>query len=266
MKYKIVVFLILIIKSTILPQESIRLEFGNGTSSVSDFFIELKNGNESFQVEINRLRSNLRGLDFQLEDGRDNEYFKMLLNVASATGNGITIRAEDNEYFPTIEIGKLSYSLSDWDVKVTENGPLRSPTLSAKISLQQFKLLPPREFTKNLSQNEWNILRVFYQDGAISIKKMSIDFNLNKNMSCNFDAQVDLPVGKALVKSKVSIPSDFRGEPYIESTEIELTNLTPGLRDVIDELLANSNTIPLKKMGTGYKLRFSGELDNPRFY
>ena len=58
MKHKIVVFLILIIKSTILPQESIRLEFGNGTSSVSDFFIELKNGNESFQVEINRLRSN----------------------------------------------------------------------------------------------------------------------------------------------------------------------------------------------------------------
>ena len=136
MKYK--TFLFIIFNSIITPQESIRMEFGNGTSSVSDFSIEVQDGDESFQIDIKRLRSNLRGLDFQFEDGYNNEYVKMLLNIASASGNGITIRGKDNEYLPTIEIGKLSYSLNDWDVNVSEDGPIGSPTLSAKISLQQF--------------------------------------------------------------------------------------------------------------------------------
>ena len=266
MKYKTFLFITFIFNSIITPQESIRMEFGNGTSSVSDFSIEVQDGDESFQIDIKRLRSNLRGLDFQFEDGYNNEYVKMLLNIASASGDGITIRGKDNEYLPTIEIGKLSYSLNDWDVNVSEDGPIGSPTLSAKISLQQFKLVPPRQFTRNLSQNEWDILKVFYQDGALSVKKVSVDFTLNEDRIFNFNAQIDLPVGKAVVKSKVSIPSDFRGEPYIETTEIDLTSLTPGLREVIDELLANSNEIPLKKKGTGYQLRFSGELNNPRFY
>ena len=182
MRYKTFLFITFIFNSIITPQESIRMEFGNGTSSVSDFSIEVQDGDESFQIDIKRLRSNLRGLDFQFEDGYNNEYVKMLLNIASASGDGITIRGKDNEYLPTIEIGKLSYSLNDWDVNVSEDGPIGSPTLSAKISLQQFKLVPPRQFTRNLSQNEWDILKVFYQDGALSVKKVSVDFTLNEYM------------------------------------------------------------------------------------
>ena len=266
MRYKTILFITFIFNSIITPQESVGMKFGNGTSSISDFYIEVQDGDESFQIDIKRLRSNLRGLDFQFKDGYNNKYVKMILNIASASADEITIRGKDNEYLPNIEIGKLSYSLNNWDVHFEEDVPIGSPILSAKISLQQVNLVPPRQFTSNLSNNEWDILRVFYQNGSLSVKKVSVDFTLNEDRSFNFNAQIDLPVGKAVVKSKVSIPSDFRGEPYIEITEIDLTGLTPGLRQVIDELLANSNEIPLKKKGTGYQLRFSGELNNPRFY
>jgi len=228
--------------------------------------MEVKNGNNSFEIDIKKLRSNLRGLDFHFEDGNYNEYVKILLNLASASGDGISIRGKDNEYLPTIEIGKLSYSLNNWDINVSDDGPRGVPTLSAKMSLQQLNLVPPRELTRNLTQNEWNILSVFYQDGALAVKKASVNINLKEDRSFNINAQIELPVGRAVMKSKISIPNDFKGEPYIESTEIELTGLTPGLRQVIDELLVNSNEIPLKKKGTGYQLRFSGDINNPRFY
>ena len=271
MKKSIFILITFIFNSLVIPQDYIKMEFGNGTSSVSDFSIEVQDGSESFEIKVKRLRSNLRGLDFQFEErindhGYYNEYIKMLLNLASASGDGITIKGRDNEYLPSIEIGKLSYSLDNWDVNMSKDGPTGRPTLSAKISLQQFNLVPPRQFTRDLPQNQWDILRLFYENGALSVKKASADLSLEQDRSLNFNARIDLPVGKAVMTSKLSIPSDFRGEPYIESTEIELTGLTPGLREVIDELIANSDELPLKKKGTGYQLRFSGELDNPRFY
>ena len=266
MKFNIFLFITFIFQSIVIPQESIRMEFGNGTSNLSDFSMEVQDGNDSFEIYIKKLRSNLRGLDFQFEDGSYNEYVKILLNLASASGDGISIRGKDNEYLPTIEIGKLSYSLNNWDVNVSNDGPRGKPTLSAKVSLQQLNLVPPRELTRNLSQNEWNILSVFYQDGALAVKKASVNIDLKEDKTFSFNAQIDLPVGKAVMKSKISMPNDFKGDPYIESTEIELTGLTPGLRQVIDDLLANSNDIPLKKKGTGYQLRFSGDINNPRFY
>ena len=266
MNYRYSLLIIFLFSSIITPQESIRMQFGNGTSSLSGFSMEIQDGGGFIQIDIKRLTSNLRGLDFQFEDGYNNEYVKMLLKLVSATGDGISITGKDNHYWPTIEIGKLSYSLNNWDIYISEDGPIGHPILSARINLQKFKMILPREFTSNLSQNEWDILKVFYQDGALSVKKISVNCTLDKNRLFNLDTHIDLPVGKAIVKSKISMPSDFKGEPYIETTQIDLVGLTPGLRDVIDEQLANSNKIPLKKKGTGYQLRFSGELNNPRFY
>ena len=271
MKKSIFILMTFIFNSLVIPQDYIKMEFGNGTSSVSDFSMEVQDGSESFEIKVKRLRSNLRGLDFQFEErmndyGYYNEYIKMLLNLASASGDGITIKGKDNEYLPSIEIGKLSYSLDNWDVNMSKDGPTGRPTLSAKISLQQFNLVPPRQFTRDLPQNQWDILRLFYKNGALSVKKASADLSLEQDRSLNFNARIDLPVGKAVMISKLTIPSDFRGDPYIENTEIELTGLTPGLREVIDELIAKTDKFPLRKKGTGYQLRFSGELDSPRFY
>ena len=68
------------------------------------------------------------------------------------------------------------------------------------------------------------------------------------------------------MESVISFGNDFKGEPFFETMEIELTGLTPGLRQVIDDLLANSDEIPFRKKGTGYQLRFTGDINNPRFY
>ena len=266
MKYHNLLFIALVFNSPVTSQESIRLEFGNGVSSLSDFSIKVQGGKESFQVDIKRLRSSLRGLNLELQEGYNSDFIKLLLNVASASGDEINIRPQNNEELPTIEIGKISYSLDDWDINLSENGPLGVPTLNAKISLQRFNLIPPKNFTNNLSQNEWNIFKVFYEDGLLSIKKISVDLIMNEDRLINLSAQIDLPVGKAAIKSIISLPIDYKGDPYIESTEIDLISLTPGLREIIDEFLINSNEIPIKKKGTGYQLRFRGQLENPRFY
>ena len=266
MKYKTFLFITFIFNSIAIPQESIKMGFGNGTSNLSDFSLKVKDGDDSFEIEIKRLRSNLRRLDFQFEENYNNKYLKILLNLVSASGEQISIRGRDNELLPVIDIGKLSYSLNNWDVFVSENGPKGNPTLSAKISLQQVNLVPPRELTRNLSQNEWDILSVFYKDGALSVKKASVDLTLQENRSFNLIAQIDLPVGKANMESVISFGNDFKGEPFFETMEIELTGLTPGLRQVIDDLLANSDEIPFRKKGTGYQLRFTGDINNPRFY
>jgi len=270
MRYDRSLFFVLIFKSIIttqvLPQQSIKMEFGNGTSSLSNFSIKVQDDDNSFQIDIKRLRSNLRDLDMQFEEGYNNEFIKMLLNLASVSGDEISIIPQNNEYLPTIDVGKLTYSLNDWDIHIAKDGPVGSPTLSAKASLQRFKFVPPRNLTKNMSQDEWNIFRVFFQDGSLSIKKLSVDIIVDENSILNLNAQIDLPVGKANINSKLSIPSNLQTEPYIESTEINLTSLTPGLREIIDEYLVSSNEIPIRKKGTGYQLRFRGELDNPRFY
>lgn len=266
MRYKTLIFITFFSVSIIKPQESIRMKFGNGTSTLSDFSIEIQDGDESIQIDINRLRSTLRDLDFQLEGNYNNEFVKMILNLASATADGISIGSKNNKYLPNIKIGKLSYSLNDWDIHFVQDGPIGDPVLSAKISLQQINLVPPKIYTTNLSKNTWDILKVFYKEGSLSGKKVSVEFTLDENRLLKLNVQIDLPVGKAFIESDVSLPKNFNGEPYIESAKINLTGLTPGIRDVIDTLLANSNKLPLKKKGTGYQLQFRGEFNSPIFY
>ena len=186
--------------------------------------------------------------------------------AASASADGLFIESRNNPYLPKIEIGKLSYSLKNWDLHFEEDGPKRDPVLSAKINLQQINLVPPRNYTNNLSNNTWDVLKLFYKNGSLMGKKVSIDFNLNIERSLDLKAQIDLPIGKAILKSKVSLSDDFKENPYVENAEIDITGLTPGLREVIDSFLANSNKVPFKKKGTGYQLRFKGEINNPRFY
>ena len=260
------IFLFIIFNSITFSQDAIKVEFGNGTSNLSNFSVKIKDSNESFELKVERLRSNLRGLDFGIEEGYDNQYLNMLFNLISATGDGITFRGSGNEYFPTIELGRLAYSLNNWDINVSDGVLIGSPSFDAKININQFKMILPRQFTRNLSENGWDILKVFYQEGSLSIKKISLDINLSKEKLLSLNTHIDLPVGKASIKSKLLMPTDFRGEPYIESTEINLTNLTPGLKEVIDELLVRSEKLPFKKQGSGYLLKFSGELNSLRFY
>jgi hypothetical protein len=156
MKYNRLLFFVLIFKliitTQVLPQQSIKMEFGNGTSSLSNFSIKVQDNDNSFQIDIKRLRSNLRDLDMQFEDGYNNEFIKMLLNLASVSGDEISIIPQNNEYLPTIDVGKLTYSLNDWDVHISKNGPVGVPTLSAKASLQRFKFVPPEILQKYVSR------------------------------------------------------------------------------------------------------------------
>ena len=109
MKKSIFILITFIFNSLVIPQDYIKMEFGNGTSSVSDFSMEVQDGSESFEIKVKRLRSNLRGLDFQFEErindhGYYNEYIKMLLNLASASGDGITIKGKDNEFSVAVSL------------------------------------------------------------------------------------------------------------------------------------------------------------------
>ena len=88
MRYIILLFIIFLFNSIIIPQESVLLKFGNGTSSLSDFSVQVQNGNESFQIDIKRLRSNLRDLNFQFDDTFNNEIVKLILKLASASADG----------------------------------------------------------------------------------------------------------------------------------------------------------------------------------
>ena len=71
-------------------------------------------------VKFNQLKITLRDIDFSLNDKYDNEHLKFLLGVVSAYAIGVSIDIQERSDYFTIEIGKLSYSLNDWDIDISQ--------------------------------------------------------------------------------------------------------------------------------------------------
>ena len=47
--------------------------------------------------------------------------------------------------------------------------------------------------------------------------------------------------------------------------ELDFTNLSPDVQNLMDDLVENEG-VQLKKHRTGYSLRMSGDIENPRIY
>ena len=72
------------------------MEMGNGTSSVSDYFVEIEERGFSANIRVDRLKSTVRNLKFEIEtDNYYDEYFQTLGSIVSASASGIQIKIKE---------------------------------------------------------------------------------------------------------------------------------------------------------------------------
>jgi len=266
MNVKLLISIILCFHSVIFSQDYVKVEFGNGTSNLSNFSMQVNERDFSGLIQIKRLKSTLRNMDIEFSEDYNNEYVKVLLGVVSASADGILITGGENSETVSIEIGKISYALNDWDLFVTDQGPRGIPTMSAKLNIQNVNIKPPNKMVQGLNQDEWRIFNFLTGgDGALDIKKVSAEIDLNNNGKFTMKGNLDLPIGKAIATATMSMGRDFQTEPYLDVFQLNITNLSPDVKSFMDEMV-RSGDMPLKKKGSGYTLRMSGDIDNPRIY
>ena len=122
MKIKLVVIFVLFLNSKIFSQDIYyKVEYGKGSGTASDVYLQIKLDYFLVEIEAKRLKSTIRDMDMEIStniDGYDyyNDYIKLLLDVMSATADGLTIKIGENSEYVTTEIKKMSYSLNDWDL------------------------------------------------------------------------------------------------------------------------------------------------------
>ena len=156
--------------------DNMKMGIGSATSTLTDFYCEVEIGEFSVEISIDRLKGNLRNynLEVELEDYY-NEYFQFLIGVMSASANGISIQFHDKSDYFSLEIGKLSYALNDWDLMFTEDGPRGTPTLNVSFDLQNTTIVLPSGMTGNRRQQEWEIYNYLTNERDITIQKISLD-------------------------------------------------------------------------------------------
>jgi len=192
-------------------------------------------------------------------------YFEFLVGVSSADANGVTANFQGNGEYFTMEIGKISYAIKNTDVKVKNENPEGMPVLSANLNLQKIKITPPNSMLRDMHQGEYELYNSFTDgSGTLVINKVATDVNLNRNGKISAKGNLDIPMGKVAVTLNMTIDRDFRSEPFINSLQIDVTNLSADLQAFMDELIQNSG-VPLKRKGRGYSLRMSGNPNSPRF-
>ena len=95
MKSKLLIILFLLSQTYISSQSSLKLEFGSGNSSISDFSISFNDGRNKGKVNINKARSTIRSIDFDFSEENGNEGLKFLLGLVSANADGINISFQE---------------------------------------------------------------------------------------------------------------------------------------------------------------------------
>jgi hypothetical protein len=116
-----------------------------------------------------------------------------------------------------------------------------------------------------MHQGEYELYNTFTGgSGTLVINKVAADVNLDRNGKISAKGNLDIPMGKVAVTLNMTIDRDFRSEPFINSLQIDVTNLSADLQAFMDELIQNSG-VPLKRKGRGYSLRMSGNPNSPRF-
>ncbi|HJL78638.1 MAG TPA: hypothetical protein QF355_05000 [Candidatus Marinimicrobia bacterium] len=273
MKIKFAVVLALLFQGSIFSQDIYyKVEYGKGSATMSDVYVQMEIGRLSGEFEAKRVKSSVRDADMEFSTNIDDyvyygDYIKLLLGVLSFNADGITIKVGENSEQVITEIKKMSYSLNDWDLFIDfEEGPRTAPILNANFNLQDAKITLPRDIKRNMGTDERLIYNAFANaHGSILIKKLSYDFSIDRNGMVSAEGNLDMPVGKAKVNVSLISGNNFRSKPYIEMLELDFTNLSPDLQNLMDDLVDNEE-VPLKKTRTGYSLRMSGDIDNPRIY
>ena len=273
MKIKLVVIFVLFLNSKIFSQDIYyKVEYGKGSATASDVYFQMKLDNFLVEIEAKRLKSTIRDMDMEIStniDGYDyyNDYIKLLLDVLSATADGLTIKIGENSEYVTTEIKKMSYSLNDWDLFLDfDEGPMTTPLLNANFNLQDAKISLARGIKRNMGTNERLLYNYFANaHGSILIKKLSFNISIDRNGMVSAEGNLDMPVGKAKVNATLTMGKNFRTEPYLDMLELDFTNLSPDVQNLMDDLVENEG-VQLKKHRTGYSLRMSGDIDNPRIY
>ncbi len=268
MKKSLNTFLFIIFISFAFPQSnfSVKMEMGNGTSSVSDYFLEIEERGFSADIRVDRLKSTVRNLKFEIEtDNYYDEYFQTLGSIVSASASGIQIKIKEGREGILLDIGKFSIALNNWDLFIDNNGPKNMPVFSWKLDLQSAVITPTTEMTRNLEEEEWKIFN--YITGGtnlITVNKISGDISMKQNGKISAKGSVMLPVGKVAVNLLATLDRDLKSEPYINSLKLDLTNLSPEVKAFLNDLILNED-VPLRKKGNGFSLQMTGSLNNPRF-
>tara|TARA_Y100001980_G_C14542450_1_gene320810 strand:- start:127 stop:2259 length:2133 start_codon:yes stop_codon:yes gene_type:complete len=258
MKSKLLIILFLLSQTYISSQSSLKLEFGSGNSSISDLSISFNDGRNKGKVNINKARSTIRNIDFDFSEGNGNEGLKFLLGLASANADGINISFQEGLDDLYIDIGRISYSMDDWNIDIVHNDLIRELIMSAKIEMQNFKILPPQSLTDNLNYDQLENYRYISEtNGEILIKKMLIDFNLNREKYFDISGTLDLPIGKAKLSALMFLGEDFKENPFFKNLQIDFNQLS-SLGRTLMENLTNSSNLPLKRKGAGYSLQMAG--------
>jgi len=258
MKSKLLIILILLSQTYISSQSSVKFEFGLGNSSISDFSISFNDGRNKGKIKINKARSTIRNIDFDFSEENGNEGLKFLLGLVSANADGINISFQEGLDDLYIDIGRISYSMDDWNIDIVRNDLIREIIMSAKIEMQNLKILPPKSLTDNLNYDQLeNYGYISEANGEVLIKKMLIDFNLNREKYFDISGTLDLRIGKVELSALVFLGEDFKENPFFKNLQIDFNHLS-SLGSTLMENLTNSSNLPLKKKGAGYSLQMAG--------
>jgi hypothetical protein len=245
----------------------VKMEFGNGTSTASNYFIEIEDRNFSAKLNIDRLKSTIRNLKFEFESDDDyNDYFQTLGSIVSASASGIRIEIKEGREGVLIDVGKISISLNNWDVHIDNNGPRNMPVFSWKLDLQNTEITPSTDMTRDLGKEEWQIFNYLSGgSGAITIKKILGNLSMTQNGKISAKGSILLPVGKIGVNLLATINQDLKSEPYINSLKLDLLNLNPEVKAWLNDIMIEEN-ISFRKKGTGFMINLSGLISSPRFH
>ena len=134
--------------------------------------------------------------------------------------------------------------------------------LSAKIEIQNLKILPPRAIANELNQELDKYFRYFSgNNGEVIVNQVLIDFTLDSDRYFDIKGILDLPIGRAKLSALMSMGRDFNENPFFNNLKIVFTSLSPLGKSLMDDLI-NSGEIPLEKTGVGYTLQMAGFLND----
>ena len=269
-------FLFLFSSSLIHSQDKIEMSFGSGTSNMSDISYKIDVDGVFFNTEIKKINNRFRDIDFKVDVGDYNEYFDMLLGLASSTITGLKIEIESKNS-PSVQPGgltitanKIMYSLDQWDAVINpqlipSNGSLGNIKAKSKIDIQSVGFdIYPQELLGDISPL-WNLVlsKSSSTSNNIIIKRMIVDAEI-LDSKLIFNSILDLAIGSADVAIEILLPNFYMfDEAYILNFEIEMTRIDPDIATIIDASILALD-LPIQKTSYGYLFKVVGTLDNPQ--
>lgn len=269
-------FLFLFCSSLIHSQDKIEMSFGSGTSNMSDISYKIDVDGIFFNTEIKKINNRFRDIDFKVDVGAYNEYFDMLLGLASSTITGLKIEIESKNS-PSVQPGgltitanKIMYSLDQWDAVINpeliaSNGSLGNIKAKSTIDIQSVGFdIYPQELLGDISPL-WNLVlsKSSSTSNNIIIKRMIVDAEI-LDSKLIFNSILDLAIGSADLAIEILLPNFYMfDEAYILNFEIEMTRIDPDIATIIDASILTLD-LPIQKTSYGYLFKVVGTLDNPQ--